>query len=79
MNKKQKYILTVLGIFAGYCIIVYFIRRSMGISSTLENILEYRRASISQKELIARYNEILKDAPEQLPTDLLDIYEGPNR
>lgn len=79
MNQKQKYILTVLGIFTGYCILVYFIRRSMGISSTFEDVLEYRKASISLKEIKAQKEQLTQDAEERGPIDLADILEGPNR
>jgi len=80
MNKKQKYILIVIGVYLVYCLAVYLIRRNMGISSTFEDVLEYQRYVKTREELKAEKLALIQGAGEQTgPRDLTDLLEGPNR
>jgi len=52
MNSKTKYALSVLGIFLVYAILVYIIRRSMGISSSIDDLSADKIAGDMMNEMI---------------------------
>lgn len=68
MNDKMKYALIVLGIFAVYAFIVYFIRRSMGISSTIEDLSTQKVAGNIMNEMIKE-----KQVSSDSPADTIEI------
>ena len=65
MSKKQEYILKVVGAFVAYCLLVYIIRRSMGISSTFEDIREQSFANDTVTSLLEeRKKELIEEAQD---------------
>jgi hypothetical protein len=65
MSKKQEYILKVVGAFVAYCLLIYIIRRNMGISSTFEDVRVQSFANDSLESLIKeRKKELIEEAEE---------------